>query len=173
MAYDNVRAHVVLFGGADVVMPLADTWAWDGQEWVQIAEFGPAGRFAAELASAGGTLILHEGARAGTDPQVFADTWEFDGKLWTQRQDIGPGPLQYASMAFDSGLGRVVLFGGNSAPTSDVPGGWKLNRSRRCGLRSPRSPSSSSTETSRRRCIVRHASQCSRALFFAHLRRPT
>ena len=121
MAYDNVRAHVVLFGGADVVMPLADTWAWDGQEWVQIAEFGPAGRFAAELASAGGTLILHGGARAGTDPQVFADTWEFDGKLWTQRQDIGPGPLQYASMAFDSGLGRVVLFGGNSAPTSEAP----------------------------------------------------
>ena len=121
MAYDDVGRRVILFGGNGDVLNLGDTWAWDGQEWVQIAEFGPAGRSGAAMASAGGSLILHGGARTGTDPQVLADTWEFDGKLWTQRQDIGPGPLQGASMAFDSGRSRMVLFGGNSASSFDDP----------------------------------------------------
>ncbi|MDQ5868590.1 MAG: kelch repeat-containing protein [Thermoproteota archaeon] len=32
--------------------------------------------------------------------------------LWTQKQDIGPSPRYYSSMAYDSSLKRVVLFGG-------------------------------------------------------------
>jgi hypothetical protein len=31
--------------------------------------------------------------------------------LWTQKQDIGPSPRYYSSMAYDSSLKRIVLFG--------------------------------------------------------------
>jgi hypothetical protein len=92
---------------------------------VQIAEFGPSARFSGAMASIGGSLVFYGGGIDPTDPatpsQVYADTWEFDGKLWTQLQDIGPGPLQGASLAFDSGRSRVVLFGGLSAFSTPDP----------------------------------------------------
>jgi hypothetical protein len=34
--------------------------------------------------------------------------------LWTQKQDAGPGERTYPAMAYDSGRGRTVLFGGES-----------------------------------------------------------
>ena len=35
--------------------------------------------------------------------------------LWTQTQDIGPAPRSGAAMVYDSGKGRIVLFGGQAA----------------------------------------------------------
>jgi len=47
MAYDSVRKRVVMFGGTGS-MPKAivfgDTWEWDGSEWTQVADSGPAPR---------------------------------------------------------------------------------------------------------------------------------
>jgi hypothetical protein len=34
--------------------------------------------------------------------------------LWTQKQDEGPSPRAFPAMAYDSGRGRTVLFGGSS-----------------------------------------------------------
>jgi hypothetical protein len=50
-------------------------------------------------------------AQKGTYAAV-GDTWEWDGKYWIERLDFGPPPRAEHSMAFDSGRGRVVLFGG-------------------------------------------------------------
>ena len=102
---------------------LGDTWAWDGQEWVEIAEFGPSPRVYSSVVSiAGSALILYGGASGLIGgSQVFFDTWQFDGKLWTQRQDIGPGPLYSAAIAFDVSRTAVLLFGGLSAfPLADT-----------------------------------------------------
>ena len=35
--------------------------------------------------------------------------------LWTQKEDAGPAPRTLASMAYDSGRGRTVLYGGRSS----------------------------------------------------------
>ena len=122
MAYDDVGRRVILFGGNGDVLNLGDTWAWDGQEWVQIAEFGPAGRSGAAMASAGGSLILHGGARNGTDPCRCLPTHG------NSTANSGPSARtsvlahcrvpRWPSTAAGS---RMVLFGGNSASSFDDP----------------------------------------------------
>ncbi len=117
MAYDSASESVFLFGGIGAgTTSQGDTWAWDGQKWMQLAEFGPSARLQAAMARGGGSSVLLYGGLSSLDPAqphtVFADTWEFDGKHWTLRQDIGPGPLQLASMIYDSVRSRLVLFGG-------------------------------------------------------------
>jgi len=123
MAYDIAAKRVVMFGGinaqVDATM-LGDTWAWDGGEWVQLAEFGPLARSRAGMASTGQGTVLYGGLASANAAQLpQADTWEFGGKLWIQRQDIGPGPLQGASMVFDSGRNVAVVFGGQTVAVQD------------------------------------------------------
>jgi hypothetical protein len=125
MAYDSVSGRVILFGGIGIqgnaAAAFGDTWAWDGNTWAQIAEFGPSGRGGAAMAAGGGNLILFGGVSSLEPSQTpEADTWGFDGKLWTQRQDIGPGPLQNAAMTFDSNRSCAVLFGGLSVSTANA-----------------------------------------------------
>jgi Galactose oxidase, central domain len=45
--------------------------------------------------------------------------------LWTQKQDVGPQPRVGASAAFDSGRGRVVLFGGAAPPAAAFADTWE------------------------------------------------
>jgi hypothetical protein len=125
MAYDSLSGRVILFGGIGIqgnaAAAFGDTWAWDGNTWAQIAEFGPSGRGGAAMAAGGGNLILFGGVSSLEPSQTpEADTWGFDGKLWTQRQDIGPGPLQNAAMTFDSNRSCAVLFGGLSVSTANA-----------------------------------------------------
>ena len=47
--------------------------------------------------------------------------------FWTQKQDMGPWPRGGHALAYDSGRGRVVLFGGAAivpAPTPEMPNGF-------------------------------------------------
>ena len=125
MAYDAVNARVTLFGGgvpangAAGNSVLGDTWAWDGNTWVQIATFGPSARQAAAMVWMGDTTLLFGGIGV---PSLLGDTWEFDGKLWSQRQDIGPGARSDHGMTFDTARNRVVLFGGtNASGGANVP----------------------------------------------------
>lgn len=45
--------------------------------------------------------------------------------LWTQKQDIGPGPRYGSSMAYDSSLKRVILFGGNTDTLKTMNDTWE------------------------------------------------
>jgi len=47
--------------------------------------------------------------------------------LWTQKQDIGPAPRFGHAMAFDTGRGRVVLFGGDSLRSRLFNDTWEWN----------------------------------------------
>src|SRR5204862_834214 len=69
----------------------------------------------------------------GSVPNVgnaLGDTWTWDGVAWSQPfQLIVPPRRIDASMAFDAGRGRMVLFGGrdpNVAVTNDV---WEYDGS--------------------------------------------
>jgi hypothetical protein len=62
-----------------------------------------------------GLLVLFGGAKS--DSVALSDTWIFDPETgaWTEQDPpVHPGPRMTAMMAYDRGLDRVVLFGGNA-----------------------------------------------------------
>jgi Galactose oxidase, central domain len=113
-AYDSSTQRVVVFGGDPGGMPLADTWAWDGNLWTQIADTGPSPRHGAALVDepSRGRLLLFGG---GLGSDVLDDTWVFGGGAWTQVADTGPLARVNHAMAYDQQRQRVVLFGGQAA----------------------------------------------------------
>jgi hypothetical protein len=93
VTYDSNRKRVVVFGGIAGKNTnftfLNDTWEWDGDDWTQIADTGPAPRagHAMTYDSKRGRVLLFGGNNNGG---AFADTWTWDGTDWTQEQDSGP-----------------------------------------------------------------------------------
>src|SRR6516164_208567 len=115
MAFSSTGARVLLFDGFEV-----KTWAWSGNSWVKIAEFGPPSRDSTAMTAAANSIVLFGGGKPQT---FFSDSWSFDGKHWTQVQNIGPVPRVSHALTFDSKRGAVVLFGGtgaNAAPLGDT-----------------------------------------------------
>ena len=84
MAYDRVRAKVVLFGGTSTGSGvLGDTWEWDGTTWTQRSPATvPTSRTKAAMAydSARQRVVLFGGRNAAS--ALLGDTWEFDGMLF-------------------------------------------------------------------------------------------
>ena len=118
MAFDSVRNRIVLFGGRNnSTGRLADTWEWNGTNWTQVsAGSGPFPRAWHSMAfdSRQGKAILFGGDHVSPGHLgPINDTWAWDGIAWTQVvTSIAPSPRAGQSMAFDSGRGRSVLFGG-------------------------------------------------------------
>lgn len=123
LAYDGGRERVVLFGGNAGGTAAGDTWEWDGENWKQLADFGPSPCIASAMVFDGSEALLVGGIDSldstNQSPRLFGATWVWNDEQWTQRQDIGPAPRWGHSAAFDSGRGRVVLFGGASAGPGD------------------------------------------------------
>jgi hypothetical protein len=112
MAYDSSRGRTVLFGGmksAPVGMTLFnDTTEWDGQNWTQVADTGPSGRYEASMAydaQRNQTVLFGGGA--------LKDTWGWDGRSWTQLADSGLPFRARCPMVYDSKRQRIVLFSGH------------------------------------------------------------
>ena len=122
MTFDVVAQRVLVFGGLSgppTSSELADTWAWDGAAWTEVAHFGPPAAMAASAECDGHTVLHFGGGIATSSPIVpFGGTWQWNGQHWTQRQDMGPQPRMAAGLAFDSTRNRYVLFGGAGAPPS-------------------------------------------------------
>jgi hypothetical protein len=76
LAYDDLRAKVLLFGGAGEGASFADTWTWDGFAWRQeVDTTAPSGRSAHAMVYDGsnGHLLVF----AGFGESVLqGDTWE-------------------------------------------------------------------------------------------------
>lgn len=118
MVFDEARNVVVLFGGWMAPPPAGgsdrgDTWEWDGELWVQVADTGPSPRTGHAMAydSTRQRVVLF----GGWQSQAFRDTWEWDGNEWLQREDVGPPARYLHDMAFDRQRERTVLFGGAAA----------------------------------------------------------
>ena len=119
MPYDIARKQVVLFGGeAGAAGQFRDTWVWDGDNWTQVSDIGPASRAGHAMAydPQRARIVLFGGqiqdGRGG-------DTWEWDGADWTQIANAGPSGRTNHALAYHSGRQRVTLFGGSDA--TDVP----------------------------------------------------
>ena len=106
--------RVVLFGGKLTAQDARDTWEWDGEDWTQVADDGPAARSGHVMAfdsKRNKTVLFGGGPR---EAGLLRDTWEWDGEGWTQVQDTGPSARRASACAFDNVRNRVVLFGGDS-----------------------------------------------------------
>jgi hypothetical protein len=121
LAYDSARDRLVLFGGLDpdTLMPLNDTWEFDGTSWIQRTPLNaPSPRYGHVMVyDAGREHMVLFGGHLGTDGTSDDETWEWDGTNWTQ-VNIGASYNEYPpmrgnqSMVYDSTHEQVVLFGG-------------------------------------------------------------
>jgi hypothetical protein len=128
MVYDVKRKRTVLFGGSTAAggAGLAgDTWEWDGQYWVQVADFGPKPRQFHSMAydENRSRVILFGGQ---DDTHHLGDTWEWDGEFWVQVAETGPSARSASATASDIKRKRVVLFGGRiENPRVDFSDTWE------------------------------------------------
>ena len=127
MAFDSVRARIVLFGGeVQSGSPLADTWEWDGVTWrAVVTATAPTARSGAALGydAARQRTVLFGGA-AG--PTVMQDVWEYDGVAWSQVTPAGPLPSARSLCTFlpDPAGSELLLLGGGVYDDHD---GWTWN----------------------------------------------
>ena len=122
MAFDPTTGWMSLFGGFNSVdnVYLNDTWAFDGTSWVQLFPTAvppdiPSKRFGASMAFDPVTeqMILFGGLN---ESDFYNDTWVLSETGWTDitpaLPDISPPSRYTASMAFDTTMGKIILFGG-------------------------------------------------------------
>ncbi|MEZ4860033.1 MAG: NBR1-Ig-like domain-containing protein [Caldilineaceae bacterium] len=118
MVYDSVRQRSVLFGGhiwADGY--LADTWEYDGSNWLLVQTTNaPIDRATQGMAydEVRGKVVLYGGWRGDhLGVNILGDTWEYDGNNWTQMTPpTTPGQRTGVKLVYNPELGKVILFGG-------------------------------------------------------------
>jgi hypothetical protein len=132
MAYDAARHVTVLFGGDSAGGVNSQTWEWDGTAWTQrVVGAHPSSRYLQAMACDAdrGVTVLFGGATGGGSAGFMSDTWEWNGAgagAWTQRLVGGPSARESHAMAYDSGRGVTVLFGGLTADLNANGETWEL-----------------------------------------------
>lgn len=79
MTYDTAKGVAVLFGGHNGGGDLADTWLWNGANWMQVGlAVAPLGRGWASMAydNSHRRVVLVDGVNSG-GPGYLGDTWLF------------------------------------------------------------------------------------------------
>jgi hypothetical protein len=76
MSYESTRGKVVMFGGANDLKLINETWEWNGLDWTQLRPtVKPSARQEHAMAfdSARGKVVMFGGSSGGNE------TWEWDG----------------------------------------------------------------------------------------------
>lgn len=117
MAFDPLRARLVLFGGRNAAgtAVLGDLWEFDGTNWLQRVATGPQARYLHAMAWDAGRSRIVIAAGSGS-PATFGtaldDLWEWDGTSFSYRLG-GLGARIGAAMAYDPLRGELVVAGGH------------------------------------------------------------
>jgi hypothetical protein len=108
-AFDAATGKVLIYGGAGPDGLESDTWAWDGQNWQQVATSGPqVGAVAASDPTSGHVLLFGVARNSGA-----AQTWSWDGTSWRELSPAhSPPSLMSPNLALDPVNNRLLLFGG-------------------------------------------------------------
>lgn len=121
MAYMASTEKTLLWGGLGDQGFFDDTWEWDGEGWVQVADTGPTAFEGAGLAydSVRNVAVLFTNDPTGTVWQ----TWEWDSDGWTQVEDTGPQTSNYLfELTYDSARQVTLLEGGAvNGPGGSLP----------------------------------------------------
>ena len=119
MATDPSTGCPILFGGVGAGSPSTnDTWTFCHDYWTRLSTAGaPPPRYGAGFAGDPecDCMLLYGGEQLvrGQSRGPLGDTWEFANGSWANvTPSISPPELVGPSMAFDSALGAVILFGG-------------------------------------------------------------
>ena len=113
VAFDSARGKLVMFDGSNEG---ALTFEWDRVAWRGVGIGGPGDRrnYAVAYDSGRGRTVLWGGCNYNGTACYF-DTWEWDGTTWERRTSGQPPWAEdFFALAYDSGRGRTVLFGGES-----------------------------------------------------------
>jgi hypothetical protein len=118
LAFDSSRNVTVMFGGANVMGLMNDTWEWNGMTWTQKAKTGtvPGVRSLPYFAydSDRKVTFMFGGYGSGINGAMNAETWEWNGASWTQKNVTGPSGRLGGGMAYDANHHVIVLFGGTT-----------------------------------------------------------
>ena len=113
--HDTITVHYTT-AGLDVGQYAATIASWPDYpvDWVQVASNGPSNRRCHAMAydSARDVAVLFGGTQWPPSHVYFADTWEWNGTTWSEIAVSGPALRNNHAMAYDSGRGVTVLFGG-------------------------------------------------------------
>src|SRR5262249_12669127 len=108
MAYDPLRALVVMHGGRNDTTIFDDTWEWNGTDW-SAPSIGPYAVSAAmAFDSSSGRVVLF----GGDYNDGVTRAWTGSGWLDLPLGAKNPLPRSAHAMALDPVRGKVVLFGG-------------------------------------------------------------
>ena len=117
MAYNPSNGIMLFGGGANT--PNNETWVWDGTNWTKKTppDVQPTPqRYNTSMVydSVRQRDVLFGGSAA--NDVGYNDTWEWDGSRWHAMTSINtggrPSPRHLPAIAFDTGRGKAVLFGG-------------------------------------------------------------
>ena len=120
-AYDVRRGRAVVSGGvrkpADggAYAVVGDTWEDDQKGWHRLADITPRDHQSL-VETSGGNVMMYGGIGASRSGPWPSDTWLLENDAWRRVAAEGPAGRARTAMAYDSKRGRVVLFGGASAP---------------------------------------------------------
>ncbi len=111
---DAAPATLVLFGGANSVEALHDTWLWNGTSWSAIdagdPDAGPPGRFQASMGRACPYAVMVGGNSAEATSDTSLGAWLWDGQRWRRAPSSPPDRGAAGAATFD---GTLFLFGGS------------------------------------------------------------
>ncbi len=130
MAYDPVRGVTVVFGGqtrrAADAPSLADTWEWDGSQWVQrtVAPAGPRDHITMAFDPGGRAVMLFGVAPGDTGP---GEAWVYQGGPWRPLSQTGPRRAGGSLCAAGTEGAMLLYGGGDGAPTNEL---WRWSAGR-------------------------------------------
>lgn len=115
--YQGSTGKVLLYGGTDSQVSVAQMWSYDGTDWQKVCDPCPPGPRVGHgmVWDASRDVVVLFGGKDGTT--LMNDVWELSGGTWKQVTPAGTGPSVRwgAYMAHDPVRGRTVVFGGLAA----------------------------------------------------------
>ena len=122
LVWDTKANRALLFGGsADFHSGRNELWQYSGGAWTQLSPTGtlPSARWdhAAAWDPLRNRMLVFGGTTTANSSGHLRDTWAFDGTSWTELSPSGDLPSARVGPCpvWDSRVGRMLLFGGESA----------------------------------------------------------
>jgi hypothetical protein len=145
LAYDSKDGYPILTGGNGSGGTWAGTWKFVNSNWVYLnSSKSPAVNrtFTMVTYDAADRCVVLFGGNSATQGSFLNDTWGFKGGVWSKILTALSPPGRYGgSFAFDSNIGKVVLFGGVIAGGGELNDTWTYSGGVWTNVTTPSSPS--------------------------------